>query len=229
MVDEGEVRARLIVAIDGPAGAGKSSSARGVATRLGLPYLDSGALYRAVAWAILQAGIAPKDRAAVEAFCATIRVEVATQGGGICVNGRDVSSDLRGPEVTYASAVVSAFPGVRARLLSIQRACVGGLGVVAEGRDIGTVVFPNADVKFYLDAAPDVRAARRARETVEADLPGLMRRMQARDARDRHRDVAPLKQAHDAVVIDSTAMGLEQVIERMVREIETRIAHAGES
>ena len=208
-----------IIAIDGPAGAGKSSAARALAERIGLCYLDSGALYRAVAWTMRHRKIDLTRQADVEAACAGL--QVTWSDAGVCVDGVCVIEHLRDPEVTLASAVVAAYPGVRSRLIGIQRERAWQ-GVVAEGRDIGTVVFPNADVKFYLDAAPEVRAARRAKEMRRTDINILLNEIVARDDRDRHRAVAPLFPAADAMVIDSTRLTLAEVIDQMMTEIERR-------
>ena len=208
-----------IITIDGPAGAGKSSSARALAERIGLGYLDSGALYRAVAWKMRDRKIDLACQADVEAACAGL--QVTWSEAGVCVDGALASERLRDPEVTFASAVVAAYPGVRRVLIGTQRE-MAWRGVVAEGRDIGTVVFPDADVKFYLDAAPEVRAARRAKEMHRTDTDTLLREIMARDDRDRHRTVAPLLPAADAIVIDSTPLTLSDVIDRMMAEIGER-------
>jgi len=208
-----------IIAIDGPAGAGKSTSARALAQRIGLCYLDSGALYRAVAWKMCDRKIDLTCQADVEAACAGL--QVTWSDAGVCVDGARVTESLRDPDVTLASAVVAAYPGVRNLLIETQRG-MAWRGVVAEGRDIGTVVFPDADVKFYLDAAPEVRAVRRARETHRTDTDILLNEIVARDDRDRHRAVAPLLPAADAIVIDSTPLTLSDVIDRMMTEIGRR-------
>ncbi len=208
-----------IIAIDGPAGAGKSTSARALAQRVGLAYLDSGALYRAVAWKMRDRKIDLTCQADVEAACVGLRVTWSP--AGVAVDGALATEHLRDPEVTLASAVIAVYPGVRNLLIETQRGMAGD-GVVAEGRDIGTVVFPNADVKFYLDAQPEVRAARRAKETQRIDTAILLNEIVARDDRDSHRAVAPLLPAADAIVIDSTTLTLSEVIDRMMAEIRRR-------
>ncbi len=204
----------LIIAIDGPAGAGKSSSARCLAERLGIHYLDSGAIYRAITWKVLQRGIDPNRSDDVETFCRTLHVRWSE--GAIEIDGEKVVGHLRDADVTRASAIVSAHPGVRRHLLVIQRAAAKEGDLVAEGRDIGTVVFPGATVKFYLDAIPEVRAQRRASELHLADTSRLLAEINERDARDLHRPTAPLACAKDAIRIDSTNLTLDQVVGRML-------------
>ncbi|HZR47167.1 MAG TPA: (d)CMP kinase [Candidatus Manganitrophaceae bacterium] len=219
---------KLIIAIDGPAAAGKSSAAKGLAKRLGYLYLDSGSLYRAMAWKMIQEKANLEAAWEVEALCQPLNIELRLKGETteIWVDEENVTPHLRLPEVTRVSATISAFPGVRKKLLTIQRLIGGSGGVVVEGRDIGTVVFPEADVKFYLDAATPVRGMRRFKEFqargVAADLQTTTREIEERDSKDSHRAVAPLKRGADAIVIDSTPLQLEEVIERMVQEVERR-------
>jgi cytidylate kinase len=224
----------LVIAMDGTAGSGKSSASRGVATRLGLRYLDTGAMYRAMAWRMLLDGIDVADTAAVAA-----RAETVTIGSGtnpelptISLDGMDVSTEIRSAAATRAVSAVSAVPRVRQLLVAMQRATIGHGGIVVEGRDIGTVVAPNAQLKVYLSADPAARAVRRAAElspdqardvaVVEADL-------RRRDTYDSSRVTDPLKPAADAVAIDSTDMTLEQVIELVVRLALERVAAKGPS
>ena len=224
---------KLIIAIDGPAAAGKSSAAKGLAKRLGYLYLDSGSLYRAMAWKMIQEKVNLEAQWEVEGLCQPLEIELRLQGETteIWVDQANVTPYLRIPEVTRVSATISAFQGVRKKLLSIQRLIGGAGGVVVEGRDIGTVVFPEADVKFYLDAAIPVRGMRRFKEFrakgIAADLQTTTREIEERDKKDSHREVAPLKRSADAIVIDSTPLQLEEVIEKMFHEVERKSGSKG--
>lgn len=215
-----------VVAIDGPSGAGKSTVAREVARRMGLLYLDTGALYRAVGWAAREAGVDPEDEAALAALCARLEIGVSAGPLGetrVNVDGRDVTGLLRSQAVAALASAVSAKACVRERLLGLQREAGARGGVVLDGRDIGTVVFPDADLKVFLDASPEVRARRRADELAargeagdpEDAYPRILAETRARDAADRNRAVAPLKPAPDALLVDSTEMTLEAVIARV--------------
>jgi len=217
------VRAKVLtIAIDGPSGAGKSTVARHVAERLGLRYLDSGALYRAVALSAIEAGVDASDAAAMEHLLAGLRVSLATDGRRVLVNGRDVTDRLRSEEVSQAASKVSSQPSVRSFLIDVQRAAATAPGVVVEGRDMGTVVFPDANVKVFLDADPDERARRRAAELgVDAALPRIRADMAERDRRDRSRPIAPLVAAPDALRIDSTGLTIKQVVEHIVQAVST--------
>ncbi len=233
---------RLVVAIDGPAGAGKSTVSRELARRLDLPYLDTGALYRAVALALgrqpelvrridsvagVQELTADECRAA-GALAASLVVAFDAGGEKLRLDGVEVSAQIRQPEIGERASRVSAIPEVRAALLELQRALAGRDGAVAEGRDIGSVVFPKADVKFFLTADLSCRARRRTGDLVargQGAVPGeVEREIAARDERDSSRAVAPLRQLADAVLIDSTALGVTQVVERMLAEISRREA-----
>lgn len=211
----------MIIAIDGPAGVGKSTVAKRLASRLGFLYLDTGALYRSVAWAVLQQGLEPSNSETVASFLPTLsfQMEVKKEGVRISINGKDVSGELRTPEVSAAASVVSAIPAVRAWLLPVQRQIGAKGSVVAEGRDIGTKVFPEAEVKFFLEADAAVRAQRRHRELVAAGHSGALEQISAeisgRDERDRSRSVAPLMQAEDAHHIDTSALTIDEVVEQM--------------
>jgi cytidylate kinase len=222
-------RQRLLIAIDGPAGAGKSTCARRLAERLGYRFLDTGALYRAVTLAALRAGIDPSDAAGVAAAASKARVVLEGTGGTagaagrVLLDGEDVSSEIRGPAVTNAVSTVAAHPPVRAAILPHQRRFAEAGGVVAEGRDIGTVVFPDADVKFFLEADARVRAERRARERGEGDVDAVEREIRARDEQDSKRDASPLVAAPDAIRIDTTNLSVDamvDVLERRVRDAE---------
>jgi cytidylate kinase len=211
-----------VVAIDGPAGAGKSSVARAVARRLGLLYLDTGGLYRSVGLAAMERGLDPHDAAAMSDLCGRIVVDVrAGDDGGnrFFVDGVEVTDRIRAPEVSRAASAVSAHRCVRDALLSLQRDKGARGGVVMDGRDVGTVVFPDADVKVFLTASDAERARRRHAELETrgeaADFDAVLAEQRARDARDRGRDVAPLVAAPDAIELDTSGMTLEQVIERV--------------
>lgn len=211
-----------VVAIDGPSGAGKSTVAREVARRMGLLYLDTGALYRAVGWAAREAGADPADPAAMAALCADLDIAVSAGPLGetrVRVGERDVTGALRTQEMAALASAASAQPCVRERLLGLQREAGARGGVILDGRDIGTVVFPDADLKVFLDASPEVRARRRAEELAAkgeaADPDRILQQTRARDAADRGRALAPLKAAPDAVRLDTTELALETVIERV--------------
>jgi cytidylate kinase len=213
--------ASLVIAIDGTAGSGKSSASRGVATRLGLRYLDTGSMYRAMTWQMLLYGIDVFDAAAVAERAETVQIEAGTDASAptIRLGGQSVAREIRTGEVNAAVSPVSAVPRVRTLLVEQQRALIGSGGIVVEGRDIGTVVAPHADLKVYLTADPSARARRRSAEmeegtsrgvdTVEADL-------RRRDDYDSTRRTAPLSVAPDAVHLDSTELTLEQVIDMLV-------------
>jgi len=224
----------MIVAIDGPSGVGKSTVAKLIAARLSYMYLDSGALYRAVAWKALTTGTDPTDSDAIRGLCATTKLEVSsTVGGGMVVEVDDqvLGDELRTPEVSMAASQVAALPEVRAWLLPVQQSFgrqTGAPGLVAEGRDMGTRVFPQAPVKFFLEAAAAERARRRHAEFVGAgqvaELAETQRELEARDRRDRTRESAPLTAAPDAVIIDTGRLTIEEVVKRMVRLIERKAA-----
>ena len=212
----------VIVAVDGPAGSGKSSVCRGVAAALGMKYLDTGAMYRAMTSAILDQGIDPTDRAAVAGFAAIPVITCGTDplAPTIAVDGVDVSELIRSEQVTSAVSPVSAVVDVRERLVALQREQVAvarevGVGIVVEGRDIGTVVLADADLKVYLTADPSIRAVRRAAETGTNAVAATEAALKARDAFDSSRAASPLTQADDAVVVDTTEMTLQQVIDHV--------------
>ncbi|KRV49650.1 cytidylate kinase [Wenjunlia vitaminophila] len=227
----GRPRDAVVVAIDGPSGTGKSSTSRAVATELGLRYLDTGAMYRAMTWWMLANQIDPGDPVAVATASGKPVLLSGTDplAPTISVDGADVSGPIRSEEVTAAVSAVSAVPEVRSRLVELQRAAVAAAasagGIVVEGRDIGTTVVPDATVKIYLNASPEARAARRNGELTGARAVGVEATREAlvrRDAADSGRKVSPLAKAEDAVEIDTTDLTLDQVIEAVVGLVERR-------
>jgi CMP/dCMP kinase len=252
-------RKPLIVAIDGPAGAGKSTVARALAQRFGLLNLESGAMYRAVALKALQTGVATGDAAALEALAHATQVrlesrseprlessaESSAEGNRVLLDGVDVTGQLRTPQITAAASEVSIHPPIRRWLVGLQQALGAQGNVVMEGRDIGTVVFPHAPVKIFLDASPEKRGERRYEQTrnndqtrsggqndqqqggaaVATQLPAtVLEEIRERDRRDRTRADSPLRPAPDATIIDSTDLSLEQVIERAAELVERYLA-----
>lgn len=214
-----------LVTIDGPAGAGKTTVSRMLADRLGYRYIDTGALYRAVALAVYESGIDPKDDAALDKLCTGLSLRYARteNGSRLLSNGRDVTDRLRTPEITMLASAVSARPAVRRFLLGVQRAMGREKGAVFEGRDMGTVVFPDADVKFYLDAPEKIRAMRRyleLRPKMDLTLAQVERDLVRRDKNDSTRMEAPLKPAVDAIRIDSADLAAAEVVALMLDHIE---------
>jgi len=210
------------IAIDGPAGAGKTTIAREVARRLGLRYVDTGAMYRAVAWKSLQEGIPLYDEAAIAEMAGKMNIDFRPGDGRIFVDGMDVSEAIRTPEVTRLSSPVSAISGVR-RVLVAQQKKLAGDGVVMEGRDIGSVVLPNAESKVFLTASVDERANRRYLEMkaagMQVDIEALKKDIEERDIRDSTRSDSPLTQVPDAVVIDTDDLTVEEVIEKVIGQV----------
>lgn len=224
----GSVSSSLVIAVDGTSGSGKSSTSRGVADRLGVRYLDTGAMFRAMTWWMLRQGVDVHDPAAVAARCAEPVIESGTDpmAPTITVDGTDVAVAIRQDDVNGAVSPVSAVPEVRARLLQMQRDVIAADGgIVVEGRDIGSVVAPDAPVKVYLSADPSARAARRAAEQGAADVAATEASLLARDKIDSGRATAPLVQADGAVHIDTTDYTLDEVIGLIVGLVETAEAH----
>lgn len=209
------------IAIDGPAGAGKSTIARLLAKRKGYVYVDTGAMYRALALYFLEQGIRPEDREVVVDACRKAEVAISYENGvqQIYLNRRNVTSQIREEAVGNMASVTSAIPEVRARLLDLQRQLAKEQDVVMDGRDIGTYVLPEAQVKVYLTASVETRADRRYKELTEkgvsCDYEEIARDIQERDERDMNREVAPLRQAEDAVLVDSSDMTIEEVVEKI--------------
>lgn len=243
----GRPRSRPLVAIDGPAGAGKSTVARGLAARLGYVLVDTGALYRTVALAAKRRGVAWDDEPAVAELARALiaaHAIVLERGGDapdssalgaaggsgvkVLLEGADVSAAIRAPDMSLGASRVSAIPGVRAALLDAQRQAGADGGVVLEGRDIGTVVFPDAEVKFFLTASPEIRARRRFDELTsrgtEATFDATLDDVKRRDKADTERPVAPLRQADDAILVDSSGRHAQEIIEEMARVVESRAA-----
>jgi cytidylate kinase len=231
----------FIVAVDGPAGAGKSTTTRRLAARLGFAMVDTGAIYRCVALAAHRAGIAFDDDARLGPLLAGLEIRFAppppgAEGAGqrVLLGGEDVSAAIRTPAMSMGASAVSARPVVRAGLLGLQRRLAtdaGNRGAVLEGRDVGTVVFPDADAKFFLTASDEIRARRRFLELQAKGDPqpfeAVLADQRRRDRDDSSRDVAPLRAAADAVVVDTGALTLDDAVERLAREVEARMASRG--
>ena len=217
------------VAIDGPAGAGKSSVAKAAAKELGFVYVDTGAIYRTIALHVLRQGVDPHDAPAVEALLPHIQVELAytPEGQKMLLNGEDVTGLIRTPEVSMATSACSAIPAVRAYLLQLQRDLAEKNNVLMDGRDIGTVVLPGADVKIFLTASPEDRARRRFDELrkrgQEADYDTVLRDIILRDEHDTRRSAAPLRQAKDALLVDTTGNSLDESLDVLLETIKERL------
>ena len=217
------------VAIDGPAGAGKSSVAKAAAQELGFVYVDTGAIYRTIALYVLRQGVDPHQASAVEALLPQVQVslEYTQQGQKMLLNGEDVTALIRTPEVSMATSACSAIPAVRAYLLQLQRDLAAENNVLMDGRDIGTVVLPHAQLKVFLTASPEERARRRVAQLAEAgqqaDYEAILRDIQQRDYQDSHRETAPLRPAEDAVLLDNSDFTFQQSVERLVGLVRERL------
>lgn len=217
---------RLVITIDGPAGAGKSTTAKRLASRLRYRYLDTGALYRAVAWKVKMSGIDSANQEAIKCLLDSTDIEVNLGNDSmatVTMDSQELGPQLRSPEVTRLASAVAALPAVREWLLPVQQRLGEQGGIVAEGRDMGTRVFPHADVKFFLDANLETRAGRRHLENQASgqtsDAQKIQEQIADRDTRDRTREIAPLEPAEGAMVIDSTALTVDEVVETMMERI----------
>ncbi len=215
----------FIVAIDGPAGAGKGTITKNVGEQLGLINIDTGAMFRCVTLNLLQEKVDIKDEEKIKEILETINIELK-ENGEVFLNGQNVSKKIREDQVNSMVSPVSVMPIVRKKLLDLQRKMSQGKNIIMEGRDIGTVVFPNADVKIYLDATPEERARRRVKQNhekgIDCSYEETLKNIIDRDKRDSTREVAPLKQAEDAIYIDSSDMTIEQVVEKIVNLIQEK-------
>ena len=218
---------RITVAIDGPAGAGKSTLARRIAGKLGYVYVDTGAMYRAVGLWALRAGVALSDMHRLEQLAREAQIEFVSGASTIVLNGEDVTEEIRAPEVSDAASKVAQIPAVRRALVDKQREIGESASCVVEGRDIGSVVFPDASVKVFLDAEPDVRAGRRARE-VDLPVEVVTGQIAVRDARDRNRSESPLVQAPDAVYLDTSGMSIDEVEQAVLKIVRDRTSNGKE-
>jgi cytidylate kinase len=219
----------LVIAIDGPSGAGKSTVAHLLAERLGYLQIDTGAMYRAVAWLLHAAGIDPDDPAAVERLCSTVDIRLERQDGRqrVLANGQDVTALIRTPEMSLLTSRISALKPVREAMMLAQRRMGARGGVVLEGRDIGTVVFPDADLKFFLSASAEERGRRRYLELVakgqQVSLADTVQAVAERDLQDSQRELAPLRMAADAIAIDSSGRTIDGVLDSMVSACRTKL------
>lgn len=220
---------KIIVAIDGPSGSGKSTVAKLLAMKLGYTYIDTGAMYRAVALQAKRDNVDINSGVALSDLCDRVQIGFVPDNGGLrtILNGEDVSEEIRTPEMSMAASDISARKEVRQSLLSLQRRMGENGGVVLEGRDVGTVIFPNAEAKFFLDASLEERGKRRYKELaakgLDVTLEQTIEDVRKRDINDSSRDIAPLKMAADSVLIDSTNIGIQEVVESMIRVVNEKV------
>jgi cytidylate kinase len=220
------------IAIDGPSGAGKSSLAKAVAKELGIVYVDTGALYRTIGYYVTQKGLDPKNATAVEGVLPEIRIELKFENGTqyVYLNGENLGDKIRRPEISMAASAVSAIPAVRAFLLETQKSIARTHSVIMDGRDIGTVILPEADVKIFLFASDEARAMRRTKELAEkgmtANYEDVLREMRQRDAQDRGREVAPAIPAPDAIMFDNSELTVEGSVAKLLEIVRERVIEA---
>ena len=220
------------IAIDGPSGAGKSSLAKAVAKELGIVYVDTGALYRTIGYYVTQKGLDPKDATAVEGVLPEVRIELKFENGTqyVYLNGENLGDKIRRPEISMAASAVSAIPAVRAFLLETQKSIARTHSVIMDGRDIGTVILPEADVKIFLFASDEARAMRRTKELAEkgmtANYEDVLREMRQRDAQDRGREVAPAIPAPDAIMFDNSELTVEGSVAKLLEIVRERVIEA---
>lgn len=223
---------KIVVAIDGPASAGKSTIARRLADRLNFLYIDTGAMYRAVALWAVRTGTDYSDMHRLEQLAAAARIDLPERGSRVSLNGEDITAAIRNQQMSDGASKVSTITGVRRALVDKQREMAAEQSVVMEGRDIGTIVFPDAEIKIYLDASVEVRAERRVKEFqtkgVDATFEQIAKDIRERDERDRTRNASPLMQAPDAIYLDSSAMSIEQVEEAILKIIRERTSNGKE-